>query len=721
MKLEATYTDIKEIGSGGGGTVFRAFHIRMQKYVVLKKIHDNIKNSVDIRGELDILKNLRHEYLPTVLDFIEDEGSIYTVMDYVEGESFENLLKKGQHFSQRQVIKYAIQLGQVLKYLHGQNVPIVHGDIKPANIMLTNEDNICLIDFNISQFKNGSIGLNMGYTPGFAAPEQIQVVKSLQRNKVMDEDDKTSIISDEENIEDKTMLLDSEKDFEERTLLLNDQEDNNRKNKFDRMTSVVIKNEIDERSDIFSVGATLYALLSGKTPSADLTQVVPIETLVENCSEGLAQLIRKCMRLKPSERFQSAEHFSKAVSSIAKVNRKYRSLVFRQNFAIIVYLICITLCIITTILGKEKIERDKENTYYNIVEQMEESKEDTDKFENLFVKAVEMFPNYSEAYYQKASMLYEKRKFEELIDFISYDVDQSLNNFTELEIASFYHLLASAYLELDDAENALLYYATALKYYPYDSLYYSDYAIALARQGDLEKANEALEKAVEMGLSNDKVLLVQGEIALKQGNYMKAEEYFSECIKQTNNSYILLRAYVIWGKMYDENTDEEKLLKKVTVLTEGIEKIENADRIILLEQLAQTYIDLGLLTGSSTYNMEAIEYLKQIINLGWDTFLTHYNLGILYELIGEYTTASEEYSNMLTLYGEDYRIYKRLAFLEVDIQNDLENSQRDYGRFLDYYNQTMTLFEASNVRKDSDMEIQMLEQIYMQLESGNWF
>ena len=140
MNLQGTYTNIVEIGAGGGGTVFRAFHVRMQKYVVLKKIHDSIKSNVDIRGELNVLKNLRHEYLPTVLDFIEDEGSIYTVMDYIPGESFESLLKRGVRFSQAQVAKYAAQLGQVLVYLHGQKTPIVHGDIKPANIMLNEND-----------------------------------------------------------------------------------------------------------------------------------------------------------------------------------------------------------------------------------------------------------------------------------------------------------------------------------------------------------------------------------------------------------------------------------------------------------------------------------------------------------------------------------------------------------------------------------------------------
>ena len=181
MNMQNTYTNIVEIGSGGGGTVFRAYHVRMQKYVVLKKIHDSIQNNIDIRSELDILKNLRHSYLPTVLDFFEDNGSIYTVMDYIPGESFESMLRRGVRFPQAKVVKYAAQLGEVLTYLQEQPTPIIHGDIKPANLMLTPEDNICLIDFNISTMQNGTSYQNMGYTAGYASPEQVSIVKTLQQ------------------------------------------------------------------------------------------------------------------------------------------------------------------------------------------------------------------------------------------------------------------------------------------------------------------------------------------------------------------------------------------------------------------------------------------------------------------------------------------------------------------------------------------------------------
>ena len=82
MNIQDTYTQITEIGSGGGGTVYKAYHTRMQKYVVLKKIHAHVQKNTDIRAELDILKNLHHTYIPAVFDFIEDDGAIYLETGY---------------------------------------------------------------------------------------------------------------------------------------------------------------------------------------------------------------------------------------------------------------------------------------------------------------------------------------------------------------------------------------------------------------------------------------------------------------------------------------------------------------------------------------------------------------------------------------------------------------------------------------------------------------
>lgn len=104
------------------------------------------------RQEVDILKNLRNSYLPQVLDFLVTEEGIYTVMSYIPGKSFKELIEEGMPFTVNQMVRWGMQLCNALNYLHSQQPPIIHGDIKPSNIMLTPEGNICLIDFNISFF-----------------------------------------------------------------------------------------------------------------------------------------------------------------------------------------------------------------------------------------------------------------------------------------------------------------------------------------------------------------------------------------------------------------------------------------------------------------------------------------------------------------------------------------------------------------------------------------
>ncbi len=179
-QLKDTYDVTGQIGEGGGGSVYKAYHKRLQKEVVIKKMHMKSGNELKNRQEADILKNLRHSYLPQVLDFIEAGNDVYTVLDFIPGESFQQLLDKGVRFPMDKIIKYAGQLCEAISYLHGQEIPVLHGDIKPANIMLTPSDNVCLIDFNISGFFEQNEIMAIGYSKGYAAPEQKALVLEIQ-------------------------------------------------------------------------------------------------------------------------------------------------------------------------------------------------------------------------------------------------------------------------------------------------------------------------------------------------------------------------------------------------------------------------------------------------------------------------------------------------------------------------------------------------------------
>lgn len=734
MNMQNTYTNIVEIGSGGGGTVFRAYHVRMQKYVVLKKIHDSIQNNIDIRSELDILKNLRHSYLPTVLDFFEDNGSIYTVMDYIPGESFESMLRRGVRFPQAKVVKYAAQLGEVLTYLQEQPTPIIHGDIKPANLMLTPEDNICLIDFNISTMQNGTSYQNMGYTAGYASPEQVSIVKTLQQYLNAQGNAPQAAMPQMAAPQGSgvagTVLLNPQGSAVAGTVLLNPQGSTPQmaapQATIPRTTIPQLppmKEKLDVRSDLYSVGATLYAMLTGMAPNEDFKQIVPIEQLIPNCSEGLAHLIHRCMEYNPGRRFANAKEYAKAVAAIAKVDKRYKRMVRRQDFTVVLCILGMAGCIVLTIFGRERIIAERIGVYNGIVAQMEElqGSGDTSEFERLYEDAVSRFPKMAGAYYQKALYLYNTRQYEQMISFIDEEVFSNSSEFSDEETGGFYFLLANGYLEQEMLSEAVGYYKTAVRYDPYDSTYYSDYAIALAKTGELEKAEKILAEAEQRGLSSDKVLLAEGEIKGRRGLTDEAADCFSKCIELTEDPYVVLRAYIMWGKLYDAETPTEELLfQKAEVLTQAAEAVSEDNQAVVLEQLAQTYIDLGDLNGSRDVYLQAIDCLNQIAELGWDTYVTHNNIGILYQRIGEYEQAQQEFTSMLEKYGEDYRTYKRLAFLEIDKQSVKENRSRDYAQFLAYYQKAKELFADSGARQDSDMEMQLLEQAYAQLKEGSW-
>ena len=82
--LNETYEVIGEIGQGGTGVVYLAYHRRLQKQVVIKKIREDFVGKIYERAEADLLKSLHHEYLPQVYDFVQTGHTVYTLLDYVE-------------------------------------------------------------------------------------------------------------------------------------------------------------------------------------------------------------------------------------------------------------------------------------------------------------------------------------------------------------------------------------------------------------------------------------------------------------------------------------------------------------------------------------------------------------------------------------------------------------------------------------------------------------
>lgn len=161
---------IRQIGSGGGSNIYLAYHNNFGRQVVLKEY-----TYIESKSELDVLLNLKHPHIPNVYDYIEENENKYLVMEYIEGLDLRFILLDGA-LAQDRALKYAIQLCDVVEYLHSQEPPIVHGDIKPANIIITGRDEVCLIDFNVSIPVRTEMNVPIGYSYGYVAPEVIKAI-----------------------------------------------------------------------------------------------------------------------------------------------------------------------------------------------------------------------------------------------------------------------------------------------------------------------------------------------------------------------------------------------------------------------------------------------------------------------------------------------------------------------------------------------------------------
>ena len=168
--LGGRYKIIGVLGHGSMGAVYLAEDKKLLgKRWAIKEMLDSDFSKEGMASEAETLIRLNHPNLPHIVDYFPSESGQcgYLVMDYVEGETLlQRFERNGKLLSIDCVITYALQLCEVFEYLHGQQPnPIIHRDVKPANLMIDAHDRMTLIDFGIARkFKAGFANDN-GYIP----------------------------------------------------------------------------------------------------------------------------------------------------------------------------------------------------------------------------------------------------------------------------------------------------------------------------------------------------------------------------------------------------------------------------------------------------------------------------------------------------------------------------------------------------------------------------
>jgi serine/threonine protein kinase len=183
--IQNRYLVVQLIGKGGMGEVYLAVDQRLGSAVALKRTYfaDDEMLGGAFEREARILARLRHPVLPKVSDHFSENGEQYLVMEHISGDDLSKRLEAAQNsFPSSWVLFWADQLLDALSYLHSHEPPIIHRDIKPQNLKLTDENHIVLLDFGLSKSSTGqtnvpsskSSGSVVGYTPHYAPMEQIR-------------------------------------------------------------------------------------------------------------------------------------------------------------------------------------------------------------------------------------------------------------------------------------------------------------------------------------------------------------------------------------------------------------------------------------------------------------------------------------------------------------------------------------------------------------------
>ncbi|HEY2982462.1 MAG TPA: protein kinase [Anaerolineales bacterium] len=258
--LHRRYRIVEILGQGGMGSVYRAVDENLAVDVALKEnLFTTDEYARQFRLEAVILANLRHPNLPRVSDhFVVGDQGQYLVMDFIEGEDLRQRMERMGMITEDDAIQIGAAMCDALTYLHSRKPSILHRDIKPGNVKITPEGHIYLVDFGLAKVVQGAQVTTTGaraMTPGYSPPEQYGTART------------------------------------------------------------------DPRTDIYSLGATLYAAVCGIIPEDGLAramenaQLTPLRKRNPKTSRRISAAIEKAMAVDPTDRYQTAEEFRKALVS----------------------------------------------------------------------------------------------------------------------------------------------------------------------------------------------------------------------------------------------------------------------------------------------------------------------------------------------------------------------------------------------------------------------
>lgn len=706
--LGSGYSAIRPLGEGGMGTLYRAHKDSLDVDVVIKRVKQKFKGRMDDRAEANILKTLKHKYLPRIYDVIESpSGYVYTIMDMIPGENMQNYVKTHGPVSQKLAYRWACQLCEVIAYLHSQVPPILHCDIKPSNIMITPADDICVIDFNTSLvFSKGVLAI--GATPGYAAPEQYTRPGASP--------DTIETVPLEE-----TMPLRGYKDaFAYQNVRSN--KDPSGRGVSNSVTAAQATNAggygtISKRTDVYGIGATLYYAITGQQPGHSLKDVRPITSYKLKFSRSFLLIIARAMMKRQEERFCDAQEMLRALQDIHAIDGRYKKVVHSQRVVAAVSLVLAVSGTLAILFGVQRIGVERYAAYDALVRKGRTAADEMrfDEAEQDLQQAIAIYDDQLEAYVEQAVLLYRQGKYQECIDAVETTQSRELKYYSRQSVANLYNVAAEAYYELESYESAATMYQKAIGYSPDILSYYQGEATALIQLGDYSGADEVLAemaKAVPDAEQSGAYQVVQSELLRKQGDLPDALDAARKAIGSADGNDQLARAYRLAASIC-EDIGDSMLSEEINLLNQGIEQLPDGYYNALAGQLASAYIRQAEATGNPGYQKDALRTYQQLEKNGNTTLEVRLNIAMLQYQLHDFSKAMEMLQALKKDYPKDYRVYKWLAFVQGEL--DLQNGA-SYTKTLGYYETAAELYRAEQASGVYDPQMDELDR----MARNNW-
>jgi serine/threonine-protein kinase len=285
------------------------------------------------------------------------------------------------------------------------------------------------------------------------------------------------------------------------------------------------------------------------------------------------------------------------------------------------------------------------------------------------------------------------------------------------QYANINRLLADAYFMQENYGLAQEYYKAAVQVDATDIDSYCSLAIAQIRNGQLDDAQETINEIQSRLTANDPyILLVQAELTQKQGKTEDAIQAYTDLVEETvktGQEEVCYRAALECAELLENKKDYES---EIALFNQAIQVVTGSSRYVIYRKLGWAYQASGeSVQNSDAYYNKSITYYQLLVESDSGTFDDGYNLGVLYEKTKQYQKAEAEFEKLCTDYPENYKVYMRWAYTELEYQQ--AQNRQDYSNFLKYYQRALDLYQDVQIKGQSDVEMEQLIQWKAQLQN----